>query len=104
MVLFGLAWDPESIEDESEIASSESRKVIALIVRELREQLGLTQDKLAARSGLGVRHVGKLESGSDDPRFTTLWRSIKGFGLNWEQFGRTADKVIARRAHKRKSA
>lgn len=49
-------------------------RAVALVVREWRVESGLSQEQLANEGGLNRSHVSALESGSIDPKFTTLWR------------------------------
>jgi tetratricopeptide (TPR) repeat protein len=61
-------------------------------LRRLREELGLTQEELAARSGLSVRTVGSLERGRTSrpyPRSIRLLASALGLP------GETADELVA---------
>lgn len=55
----------------------------AIRLRELRHAAGLTQDKLAERSGLSVTMIQNLERPSDggNPRLTTLWSLADALGV-----------------------
>ena len=41
-------------------------------IREVREAQGLTQEELAARTGLSIKHLSVLERGLKEPRLTTF--------------------------------
>jgi len=52
------------------------------LVRVRRRQLGLSQEELAERSGIGVRSIGKIEAGKIvNPRPATVRRLAEAFGL-----------------------
>lgn len=70
-------------------------------VRRLREELGLTQEQLAERSGLSSIYIGTIENGRRDPSLSTVYGLAKGLGLRTgELFGRlpalsaTAHQVV----------
>lgn len=55
-------------------------KSIALRIRRLRQDLGLTQEDMA-EYGFNYRHYQKLESGTYSPNLRTLYRLAKVFGV-----------------------
>ncbi len=55
-------------------------------LKELREKLGLSQEGVAIKAGLGVKQVGRLERGENDPRFSTFLLMGQGLGLRPEDF------------------
>jgi XRE family transcriptional regulator, fatty acid utilization regulator len=46
-------------------------------LRAAREQLGLTQEQVAERSGVQAGEVSRIERGKRDPKVTTLERLAK---------------------------
>ncbi|MBM6919317.1 helix-turn-helix domain-containing protein [Intestinimonas butyriciproducens] len=52
------------------------------ILRELREEKGLTREELAERSETGLRHVAAIELGEKNPSVDTLYRLIRGIGVS----------------------
>lgn len=50
-------------------------------VRELRAAAALTQDDLAERSGINVRVIRFVESGSREIGITTLWPLAEALGV-----------------------
>lgn len=46
-------------------------------LREAREQLGLTQEEVAHRSGVHATEVSRMEAGKRDPQVSTLERLAK---------------------------
>lgn len=55
---------------------------LGTILRELREEKGLTREELAERSGTGLRHVAAIELGEKNPSVDTLYRLIRGIGVS----------------------
>ncbi|MDQ1136760.1 DNA-binding XRE family transcriptional regulator [Microbacterium sp. SORGH_AS 1204] len=56
-------------------------EVRAYRLRELREQLGLTQQQLAQRIGVGQRQVSKIENGDlDSARISTVRKYVEAVG------------------------
>lgn len=49
-------------------------------LRRAREEVGITQDELAARSGLHRTTISLLELGRREPRLGTIFRLAKGLG------------------------
>lgn len=59
-------------------------EVRAYRLRELREQLGLTQGQLAKRIGVGQRQVSKIERGDiDNARVGTVRRYLEAVGAEF---------------------
>ena len=56
------------------------RAFAASLVR-LRKAAGLTQDELAARSGVSQSHISALEKGTWEPRLSTVLAFAKAFGV-----------------------
>jgi len=50
-------------------------------VRRIREGIGLTQEQLAARSGLSSIYIGTIENGKRDPSLSTIYSLAKGLGI-----------------------
>jgi transcriptional regulator with XRE-family HTH domain len=51
-------------------------------VRELRERQGLTQDRLAKRSGMQASVMGRLERGKHEPRLSAVLSVARGLGVS----------------------
>ena len=70
--------DRERVEAHKERLLAEVR---AYRLRELREQVGLTQAQLAARIGVGQRQVSKIESGDlDSAKVGTIRKYLEAVG------------------------
>lgn len=62
-------------------ALSEQLKVVAGVLREAREEAGLSQRSLARRLGKANSHVSKIESGLRRVDALELYRIADAFGL-----------------------
>ncbi len=64
-----------------EVISRQGRKSLGSRLRELREAAGLTQERLAERSGIGRVTLVRIEQGEQSPRFKTLTALSGALGL-----------------------
>jgi transcriptional regulator with XRE-family HTH domain len=63
---------------------SEPAPRVVTVVRTLRtwrRMLDLSQRELAARAGIGEKHLGEIERGLRDPRLSTLVRLLDALDL-----------------------
>ncbi len=51
-------------------------------IKEARTALGLTQDELSSRIGIGVKHLSVLERGVKEPRLSTFVNLAKELGIS----------------------
>ena len=56
------------------------RERIGVILRELREQQGLSQEKVSELSGVGQGHVARIEQGKYSVGIDTLAKLAKVYG------------------------
>ena len=49
-------------------------------IREIREAHGLTQEELAAKTGISIKHLSVLERGLKEPRLSTFLAIVKALG------------------------
>lgn len=62
---------------------AELQKQFGARVKELRKRKGYTQEHLAELSGIGVRSLGKIETGNSFPSPETLENMIKALGVSF---------------------
>ena len=55
--------------------------MLGLAVRRCRRERDLSQEALAARAGVGAKHLGEIERGNSDPRVTTVIRIATALDL-----------------------
>lgn len=53
---------------------------LGILILLWRRQLGMTQYQLADKAGLAQSYISDLESGAVDPRWSTIYRVVNGFG------------------------
>ena len=58
-----------------------ARQLLGIRVKEIRTQLGLSQEELAFRCGMHASHIGFLERGQRNPSLDTLERISLGLGV-----------------------
>lgn len=57
---------------------------LRLAIIDARQETGLTQEQLAAASGLDQRVISRMQTGNANPTLKTLSRLAKGFGRRLE--------------------
>lgn len=50
-------------------------------IQQIREQRGLTQDDLASRTGISIKHISVLERGVKEPRLATFLKIAEALGV-----------------------
>ncbi|MBI4408624.1 MAG: helix-turn-helix transcriptional regulator [Gemmatimonadetes bacterium] len=70
---------------------------IGTALRELRTSRGLTQEELAARSGLHRNYIGGVERGERNPTFRSVGKILRVLGVSWADLGRRLDALKDRR-------
>jgi transcriptional regulator with XRE-family HTH domain len=58
------------------------RRVVALNLRRLREQAGLSQEELAARAGLARTYISGIENGRRNPTVIVLYEIATQLGAD----------------------
>ncbi len=76
-VIYYYDLDPIVLYELSEL--DESRQIeIGLMIRQVRNEMGLTQEQLAERSGTSKHHISRLENNRTGIELSTLIRIIEG--------------------------
>lgn len=60
-------------------------KTVGAIVRTARERLKLTQEEAAKRAGMSPPAFNRLERGTGDPRWSTMVKVARAFGLTLDE-------------------
>jgi DNA-binding XRE family transcriptional regulator len=76
--------DPE-YRARAQAEARRGRKLLGKRLSRLRRETGLSQEELAARSGISRVTIARLEAGEQDPHYQTLCALAKGLGLPLEQ-------------------
>jgi HTH-type transcriptional regulator/antitoxin HipB len=74
---YGKRGNPEKEEFEEGFESFR----IGVMLKELRKELGMTQEQLATKCGTTKTYISRIENNASDIRLTTLMRIVRqGFG------------------------
>lgn len=69
---------------------SKNRTTIAKNIRKYREKEGLSQDKLAKKTGLSFHTIVKIEAGdTENPTIETVKKIANAFGVSVDQLIKT---------------
>lgn len=66
------------------------------IIRELREQRGLTQEVLSGLAVISRSHLAEIETGHTNANVETLWRIAEALGMKLSDLIRMVEQVIER--------
>lgn len=64
----------------------EIRNKIALRIKELRSEQGITQECFALMTGLNRSYLADIEKGNRNFGIDTLTRIVNGFGISFSEF------------------
>ena len=66
------------------------------IIRELREQRGLTQEVLSGLAAVSRSHLAEIETGHTNANVETLWRISEALGVKMSDLIRMVEQAIER--------
>jgi predicted transcriptional regulator len=78
LALYSLA----QVAEDSGVTPDEA---FAANLRRLRSAQGLSQEELAARTGLHTSEISRLERGAREPRLGTIVKLARGLGVSTER-------------------
>ena len=67
------------------------------IIRELREQKGLTQEVLSGLAAVSRSHLAEIETGRTNANVETLWRIAEALGIRMSELIRLVELEIERK-------
>jgi len=73
---------------------SNPKIAFGLVLRQLREQYGDSQDSFAHRTGYHRNYVGQLERGEKSPSLSALFNLSRALGLRPSQFLERVEKRL----------
>lgn len=76
--------------------SEPSPRALAVVrtLRKRRRMLELSQRELAARAGIGEKHLGEIERGLRDPRLSTLIRLLDALDLRPDELAALWEEAV----------
>jgi transcriptional regulator with XRE-family HTH domain len=72
-------------------------RALAIRIKELRDQKGISQEELAHRAGLSRTGMGLVETGKRWPRLDTLMKVAQGLNVTVEDLLKGLHKTAKRR-------
>ena len=66
------------------------------IIRELREQRGLTQEVLSGLAAVSRSHLAEIETGHTNANVETLWKISEELGMKMSDLIRMVEQAIER--------
>ena len=66
------------------------------IIRELREQRGLTQEVLSGLAAVSRSHLAEIETGHTNANVETLWKISEALGMKMSDLIRMVEQTIER--------
>ena len=66
------------------------------IIRELREQRGLTQEVLSGLAAVSRSHLAEIETGHTNANVETLWKISEALGMKMSDLIRMVERAIER--------
>jgi transcriptional regulator with XRE-family HTH domain len=72
-------------------------RALAIRIKELRDQKGISQEELAHRAGLSRTGMGFVETGKRWPRLDTLMKVAQGLNVTVDELLKGLHKTVKRR-------
>jgi XRE family transcriptional regulator, regulator of sulfur utilization len=79
-------------------ALSPRHRALGDAIRALRDERGLTQERLADLCGLTTNYVGDTERGERNVSVRALWQLADGLGISTSELLREAEKLSKRKS------
>jgi transcriptional regulator with XRE-family HTH domain len=71
--------------------------VIGAVLREYRERLGLSQERIGFRASLHRNYISDAERGRRNISITALGQWLRALDISWEEFGAAMDAALLKR-------
>ncbi|QQS44567.1 helix-turn-helix transcriptional regulator [Candidatus Roizmanbacteria bacterium] len=79
-------YKPSLSKSEQDKLRKQFTRKLALHLRKVREEKGLTQEDLAFKAGVNTAYYSHLERGVYSPTMFVIWRLAQALGLDLENF------------------
>jgi transcriptional regulator with XRE-family HTH domain len=71
------------------------QEILGVRVRSLRMAAGVTQEKLAEKAGISLKHLGELERGRSNPTLSSLEALAAALGVSLAEFFNFEDALVS---------
>ena len=71
-------------------------QILGKVLREFREDMGISQEKLAAMTGLHRTYVGSVERGERNPSFQSINCLLGSLQKSWSELGQARDAELTK--------
>ena len=68
--------------------------ILGNVLRHFREDIGISQEKLAEMASLHRTYIGSVERGERNPSFKSLNKILKSLEVSWTVFGNSLDSAF----------
>ncbi len=75
--------------------TKKNQDAFARVVRERRNELGVSQEELANRCELHRTYIADIERGCRNPSFNTIILIVRGLGISLEEFFAEVDRRLS---------
>lgn len=72
--------------------------LLGSVLRQLREELGISQEMLGMKASLHRTYIGSVERGERNPSFISLNRILSSLEVSWAAFGKKIDLAFSERS------
>ena len=72
--------------------------VTGRVIRQLRQEHGMSQEILSGLAAISRSHLAEIEGGKDNANVETLWRIASGLDIRLSDLFRRVEEEIERRA------
>jgi transcriptional regulator with XRE-family HTH domain len=72
------------------------RRASAMTIRNLRAQVGISQENLAYETGVDRGYMSGLERGKSSPTVETIYKLLPGLNVTFPQFAEEMDRCVRR--------
>lgn len=84
-------YKPSASKSEQDKLRKEFTKKLALHMRMIRDQKGVTQEDLAFKAGINTAYLGHLERGVYSPTMFVIWKISQALEIKIEDFMKNFD-------------
>lgn len=85
---------PGSVAQKRAGRRGDAGRAVGLVLRQLRTDQGLSQEKLGFKAKVTKNYVSDIEGARRNPTVRVLGRLIVALGATWSEFGAAVDQLL----------